>query len=294
MSPIWSFFMQLGLTLVVLGVCGVEHVTGAIILSENFEGPAVGANVTTSNSVFNGNVTPGTGGVLQVTDEATASIAFSGSKFLRYVDAATNSATMRSRFTIAPLSQSAIAGLFQLSWDYYEPNAVISGTATQFRVLLSQGDITINANRAVDLLFNALNDGTATSGFTTNWNDGLTNIAAYNTNSLVHFDVVGNVGPSTTYSLGDLPTQTIDLYMNGILVANNLIFRGPNDGGSAITGISEFGIGYSSSANRVQNVFVDNLVLSDEITLVPEPATCLLAVLALVSMGGIRPRRSAE
>jgi hypothetical protein len=268
-----------------LSVVGLSQAGAAIILSENFETPAVGANVTTANSIFNGSVSAGTGGALQVTDDATAGIAFTGSKFLRYVDAATNAATMRSRFTLAPLSQAAITGVFQLSWDYYEPNAIIAGTATHFRFLLSQGDISANANRAVDFLLTAPNDGVATTGSTTNWHDGLTNLAAYATNSLVHFDIVGNVGASTTYAGGDLPTQTIDVYFNSVLVGDNLPFRRPNDptpgSNTPITQIDEFGIGYSSSATRVQNVFVDNIALSDSIV-VPEPGAILLSGLGLI------------
>jgi hypothetical protein len=287
-----SLLPQLCLAAALIAMAAPQ-VEAATILSENFETPAVGTNASTSNTVFNGNVMPGAGGALQITDGATAGISFTGSKFLRYVDASSATATMRSRFTLAPLNQSAITGVFQLSWDYYEPNASISGTATHFRMLLSQGDITVNANRAVDLLFTAPNDGAATNGSTTNWNDGLTNLAAYATNSLVHFDVVGNAGATTSYGGEDLPTQTIDLYFNGTLVGDNFPFRGPNDGGSAITSITEFGIGYSSSASRVQNVFVDNIVLTDQI-LVPEPNSYLLIGISAISYGFVALRRRSK
>jgi hypothetical protein len=289
MSPLRSAFVKLGLVIVTFNVCGAETTSGAIIFTENFEGPAVGDNVSVTNSIFDGLVSPGTGGTLQVTDEATSGITFTGSKFLRFVDGAGGVAQMRSDFTTSPLLQNPITELFKLSWDFYEPNAVISGTGTHFRVLLSQGAIATAGNRAVDLLFTALNDGVATTGNATNWSDGLT-LYPYDTNTLVHYDLIGNVGPSVP----DHPTQTFDLYKNNVLVGDNLVFRAPNapltDGGiagSPITSIDQFGLGYHSGSNRSQSVFVDNVVLEA----IPEPASLMLVAGAMGAVAIMRKRR---
>jgi hypothetical protein len=289
MNSYRSAFVQLGFAIFALSVYGIETARGAVIFTEDFEGPSVGDNVSTANSIFDGLVSPGSGGSLQVTDEATAGISFTGSKFLRFVDAASGTAQIRSDFTTSPLLQNPITDLFKLSWDFYEPNAVISGTGTHFRVLLSQGAIATAGNRAVDLLFTAPNDGVATTGNATNWSDGFT-LYPYDTNTLVHYDLIGNVGPS----LPDHPTQTFDLYKNNVLVGDNLVFRAPNaplsDGGlagSPITSIDQFGLGYHSGTNRSQSVFVDNIVLES----VPEPASLLLVAGAIAAIGFVRKRR---
>jgi hypothetical protein len=161
-------------------------------------------------------------------------------------------------------------------------------------MLLSSGTSATTTNRAVDLLFSAPNDGVATAGQTTNWSDGLTNLAAYATNSLAHFDIAGNVGGSTTYAGGDLPTQTIDLYFNSVLVGDNLPFRAPNDGGSALAQIDELGVGFpSGAASRVQTVFVDNIQLHDA-AIIPEPCSWLLAGIGVIGFGFIRSYRKQK
>jgi hypothetical protein len=186
------------------------------------------------------------------------------------------------------LLQNPITEVFKLSWDFYEPNAVIAGTGTHFRVLLSQGAIATAGNRAVDLLFTAANDGVATTGNANNWDAA--GLHTYDTNTLVHYELIGNVGPS----LPDLPTQTFDLYKNNVLVGDNLVFRAPNaplsDGGlagSPITSIDQFGLGYHSGSTRSQTVFIDNIILEA----IPEPTSIMLVAVAMGAMTFTRKRR---
>jgi hypothetical protein len=272
----------------------------AVILSEDFETAfdgnptVVGTNYTTASSnIFKQTApvtvglgaNPGTGNTLRYSDNATAGATFTGSTFLDVSDVGSGGPAMRSAFTLDPLNQSALTDLWTVSFDFYEPNAVIAGTATHFRLVMGAGDLTNAANRTVDFLFAAANDGVAATGGANNW-DALPGVALYTTNALHHFDFVGNNSVSSaTYGGGDLPAQTFDVYMDGVLVLNNALFR------NAISSVTDLGFGYSSTASRVDRVFIDNIVVHD-VAVVAEPSTFILAGVSMIGLALIRKRRA--
>jgi hypothetical protein len=280
------------LTFAALAFVCVASTRASIILSEDFEkqydgvDSTVGANYTsTTSNIFKTTVLAGTGNSLTYTDETTAGITFSGSKFLYYNDIVnSNQPMLRSNFTAAPLSQAALTGAWTVSFDFYEPNTSITGTSTHFRVVMGAGDLTANTARTVDLLFVAANDGLATTGTVNNW-DALPSAKTYSTNAMHHFDLVGNhSGAAISYGGGTIGDQKYDLYMDGALILDEMAYR------SAITSVTDFGMGYNSgTGSRFQRVFVDNIVVQDTAA-VPEPATIIMLLLAGLALVAYRRR----
>jgi hypothetical protein len=290
-------FLCGGTVAVTLAYASAGH--AAVVISEDFETDfdgnptVVGTNYTTASSnifkqtdpvTFGLGANPGNGNTLRYSDNATAGGTFTASKFLDVSDLGSGGPAMRSAFTLDPLNQSALTGLWTVSFDFYEPNAVIAGTGTHFRFVMGAGDLTVQANRTIDFLFNAGNDGIAATGSANNW-DALPAVATYSTNELHHFDFVGNNSASgTTYGGGDLPAQTFDVYMDGALVLDNALFR------SAISSVTDLGFGYSSAASRVDRVFIDNIVVHD-VAAVAEPSTFVLAGISMIGLALVRKRR---
>jgi hypothetical protein len=291
-------------TLVALIFLTANSTQAAVILSENFEtertstNPStVGVSYTTATSnMFYGTgvgvgVTPGAGSSVTYTNDSTEGITFTGSNFLRYNDVAnTGQPSMRSAFTTAPLGLPALTGAWTVSFDYYEPNTAIAGTATHFRLLLGAGDLTVATNRAVDVLFNAANDGIATTGNVNNFN-ALPAIIPYTTNALHHFDFVGNnSGSSISYVGGTIDDKKFDVYMDGNLILDEVLYE------NAISSITEVGMGYNSGTGaRFQRVFIDNIVVHD-VAAVPEPSTFAIAGIVLFGLGfvGAQQRSKTE
>ncbi|MCC6126846.1 MAG: PEP-CTERM sorting domain-containing protein [Pirellulales bacterium] len=278
------------LTFAALAFVCVASTRASIILSEDFEKTYAGVDSTvgaaytsTTSNIFKPTVSAGTGNTLTYTDDATAGITFSGSRFLNYADVGSGGPQLRSTFTAAPLSQAALTGAWTVSFDFYEPNAVIAGTATHFRVVMGAGDLGLTTTRTVDLLFAAANDGAALTGTVNNW-DALPAVVSYSTNALHHFDLVGNhSGSAISYGGGTIGDQKYDLYMDGVLVLDEMAYRNP------ISSVTDFGMGYSSSASRVDRVFVDNIVVQDTAA-VPEPASIVTLLLAGLALAAYRRR----
>jgi hypothetical protein len=256
------------------GLLGSAEAT--ILFSQDFEGSPdfdsppttlllAGPNAGFSNSVANGTFTV-----------ENTQAGFTGTKYLKYDDGA-STPLLRSGTFANPLT-----GDFTVSFDYYEPfsdtGAVVQ---TAFRLALTNG-VTTNAtttNRAIEVNL-AVGSG-ATAG-TLDTIGGVTQSAAINSDTLLHIDIIGTFGGGTsypagaTYLAGSLLATTYDVYINGVLAADNAAFR------SAQTQATELAF-FATSANaaRVQTSLVDNIVVLNTI---PEPSSMVLCGVALVGL----------
>jgi hypothetical protein len=263
------------------GLLGSAEAT--IVFSQDFEGSPefdsppttlllAGPNAGFSNSVANGTFTV-----------ENTQAGFTGTKYLKYDDGA-STPLLRSGTFANPLT-----GDFTVSFDYYEPfsdtGAVVQ---TAFRLALTNGATTnaTTTNRAIEV--NLAVPSAATAG-TLDTIGAVIQSAAINSDTLLHIDIIGTFGGGTsypagaTYLAGSLLATTYDVYINGVLAADNAVFR------SAQTQATEFAL-FATSANaaRVQTSLVDNIVVLNTI---PEPSSMVLAGIALVGLAFLGKRR---
>ena len=272
---------------------GASSARAAIVLSEDFEGIDVSGGpvaVTTENSVFTLGVANGTFLARNENPpllQGAGTNPFTGSNYLHYGDG-DQAALMR-----APV---ALNGGFVLSFDYFEPNET-AGTATALRVLLSNGETGTssgaNGVRAVELNLN-VDNGAATGtlhSIGTAADATVNPFVNYNGNELIHIDVVGNLGAGTASYGGDgtgFPTSTVDqfrydVYVNGALAIEAAGFR------NAHSQITEFALASHPTGSRVQDSYIDNIVIQNALP-VPEPASLSLVGVGIVVAVAARGR----
>jgi hypothetical protein len=264
-----------------LGLLGSAE--AAIVFSQDFEGspdfdspptPLVlaGPNAGFSNSVANGTFTV-----------ENTQAGFTGTKYLKYDDGA-STPLLRSGTFANPLT-----GDFTVSFDYYEPFSNTGATVqTAFRLALTNGATTngTTTNRAIEV---NLAVGSAATAGTLDTIGGVFQSAAINADTLLHIDIIGTFGAGTsypagaTYLAGSLLATTYDVYINGVLAADNAAFR------SAQTQATELAFfATSANASRVQTALVDNIIV---LSSVPEPSTYALGLLASLGLVAFRVRR---
>jgi hypothetical protein len=272
-------------------------VNAAVVFSENFESATAGANITTANTDFKTTITIGTGNTAHaVTDDG--SIFASNNQYLSFADVSTtngSSITLRRAFSTAPALTEINSGNFQFSFDFYDiPNATPAGFInTSIRVYLSNGIGTTAGNRAVDLqLYQDPDNQFGNVGLSV-LSTGGTQVPAmavsYFENTKYHVDIVGSLDPlGATYANGEtVAFQTIDLWLDGVKVANDVAFR------NNITQINDIVItAGNTSTNRVVSMNLDNIVLRTDITVVPEPSAIVLIGIGLIGSVLIAKRRN--
>jgi hypothetical protein len=253
------------------------------VFSQDFEGSPdfdspptalvlAGPNAGFSNSVANGTFTV-----------ENTQAGFTGTKYLKYDDGA-STPLLRSGTFANPLT-----GDFTVSFDYYEPFSDTGATVqTAFRMALTNGATTngTTTNRAIEV--NLAVGSAATTG-TLDTIGGVTQSASINADTLLHIDIIGTFGSGTsypagaTYLAGTLLATTYDVYINGVLAADNASFR------SAQTQATELAFfATSANATRVQTALVDNIVV---LNTVPEPSSMVLGGIGVIGLAFLGRRR---
>jgi hypothetical protein len=280
----------------------------AVIYSENFESmtvdtaiPASATNIGFGFVVAAANAADSENKLVvrdstspQVNGLTAANVGWSGSKFGQWHD---NTTTGTAMLLVAQFP-ALTASPFSISFDYFEPagypatGGTPSGNGNIFTVLTgNSSSLNTNANRAINLIYG---DPTATPASTEQFQtvpaaaEGVRNdLGALDTKHTLQF--FGNLGTGgeLSYMSGSesVANNTYDVWLDGVKIFNDVGFR------NSIATWSRLGFGMGTSAGATDVKYIDNIVITDDLTGVPEPGSCLLIVLASLGLVVICRRR---
>lgn len=279
-SPIRSTALVVGAAIAFSPPC-LSH--AKVVAKQDFDGIPDGDTISSANSGTLGNTAvdsvtfPSTNNASVMRADADTLDLFgqgTANQYLTLIDdngvdgASTNNGT--PRFSIpAPLDGVP----YHISFDFYDPDTIAVGpNVFGIRLFMGTGAYTF-AN--VTTSFMDFDDGLLTAVY----QEGIPPttvvdpVANYTPNALHNLEIVGNYAASPyEYAGGSVPTGMYDLYLDGVLVADDV----PNR--YAATDSTHIWIGGSGNAS-IGSMYLDNFM----VWTIPEPSS----VAALLSVAGL-------
>ncbi len=241
-----------------------------IIFSDDFDNDAVGGNP--DNPPWNLLTDSGSEGGGEVEVLADSSNLFGEGASNRMVRVLDNSSGVGAT-TVGAANAFATQTLATFRFDFYEPSSGGSD-GFSFRPLSEDASAVYTSPNFI---------------YSIDFDDGaiVDFVDLYSLDELQHVDVVVNNTASSLSYLGgsqSLNAWSADVWLNGALVAEDVL--------SNATGNSMRGLGFISARDPQDEFYFDNVVVRDEVYIVPEPATLsLLAVGALLGAIATSRRR---
>ncbi|NLE36553.1 MAG: PEP-CTERM sorting domain-containing protein [Pirellulaceae bacterium] len=256
-----------------------------IIFSENFNAVdtsdgSVAVNTSPANTAFtvnrNNYTSPNNISIRRDTSERFGGEA--DDNYLRLLDGSTTNAPR-----LVGSVPIAAGGVFQLSFDVIDP---FDPEAPQQDVRIRlMGNYSTSATITVGMQFKS---GRLMFRYLEDLEEEFVNDIPYESNTLYHFDLVGNYGDeSVEYGVRTLASKTFDVYVDGVLARSGFAFANDVNYNThlALVGGSNVSTG---------ELLLDNIVFRDDITLspIPEPSTGILLTVLLAGFAAVRRRQA--
>ncbi|WP_425395285.1 PEP-CTERM sorting domain-containing protein [Aeoliella sp.] len=279
-------------TLVVASVASVSA-HGAVLFEDDFESYTAGDPLPITG--------PWTGfsdidsGAITVRED-TVPIFGAGNQYLDYEDnnldgsggSVSDHPSVYGEFT------GSSSEVFTASFDFYEPDL---GPEGRFKLRFGEGSGSISTSSEI-IYEIQLENGDVRGSWgldnDNNVNDGdgvedLVLTGMYSLDEVHHIDLITNLSDSPISYGGaqTLGAKGYDIWLDGVLIAQDVLFRRTSE-----TEVNQVQI--EGENNETQQMFVDNLVISDEVVLpegVPEPSSIALVAAAIGSALLPRSRR---
>lgn len=257
----------------------------ALVFSDDFESYTSGQAITTTNwtNVLTG-TSPGAVDSATVFVQTDTSNQFGLGTGNQYVDLWDNSPPAAAPgepnsiwLTRTGLGTALAGGVATLNMDIIEPSGTFTG-----RILIGIGDNIMAANdRANNINWNENPADTSTFGGFSVDRDQLYNLNVVFNNNLASIQYDSPTGLQT------LDATSADIWLDGVLVVENVTQDRTWDGGTAIDAI-----GFRSFSGDLQRLLVDNFSVYDEAIVVPEPSTAFLGMASLFGFLAMRRRKA--
>lgn len=271
-----AFFVALTIGIV------ASKASAAIILSENFESGTIGAVPGSPWTVTDNGGTATT----RTRDDTIATTLFGpvGNKYAEFIDTSSGGSGATTRIqnlALTPTSNDFIA----ISFDFYEVSGVGSTNADTFNVQFGQDAASATGGRSIDF---RISEGRLYNATTAVNPPPLTTVATnvYTLGVKNHMDIVANYSAaSPTYNYGTAAPNTFDVWINGVLVGDDVPFR--NNQSTAIDSIR-----LATEGTGIQRFAIDNFQIANgaDALLVPEPSAYLMAGFGLCCLTLFRSR----
>ncbi len=259
--------------------------TAGLIFSDDFESYTSGQEIPTTNwtNVLSGN-SPGAVDSATVFVQTDTTNQFGLGTSNQYVDLWDNSPPTSAPgepnsvyLTRTGLGTALAGGVATLNMDIIEPAGTFTG-----RILIGIGEgVMAASDRANNINWNENPvDNSSFGGFSVD-RDRLYNLNVVYNNNLTSIQYDSPDGLQT------LDATSADIWLDGVLVVENITQDRTWDGGTAIDAI-----GFRSFSGDLQRLLVDNFSVYDEAIVVPEPSTAVLGVASLFGLLAMRRRKA--
>lgn len=204
-----------------------------------------------------------------------------GNKYGELIDPRDGGPAARADRAFGPLDTSISNNAFlTVSFDFYEPSGV--GPATTLPTLPHSFNVQVGTDangqstRGIDFrlsngkLYHTLSNGSLDLS-TTKAEDEID----YSLDQAHHIDIVANFSPAalgiSDYGLDTVANGRYDVWLDGVLVGDNLPFRNSSERGKLIDSIR-----FGTDNISLQNFFIDNIAVYNGVSVVPEPNAILI------------------
>gem|GEM_PF-5225056 len=204
-----------------------------------------------------------------------------GNQYVDLLDNSTNPGGQSIYLTKTGLSTELASGIVTLNMNIIEPEGTPPLSGNDGRILVGIGDGTMAGTDRANL---------------PNWNETSAGVSTYGTvpvtrDTLYNVNIVfNNSGSSIQYNspsgLQTLDATSADIWIDGVLQAENILQDRSWDGGIAVDSV-----GFRSFSGSAQRLLVDDYRVYDEALVIPEPSTLMLVGVALTSLFVFRRKR---